>query len=101
MVWREHGGLAFAQMGAGLDQMNPDRRAEGGAYARRAQGVGHQRAAARTEFDHLARRGVAHGMPDLDAPQADHLAEHLAHFRRGEEIARGAEGSATLIKNKD
>ena len=56
-----------------------------------AQGVGHQRAAPRPELDQPDARRRADLAPDFGRPQADQFAEHLRDFRRGDEIAVGAE----------
>src|SRR5258706_6866252 len=84
-------------MEAGFHQMQTQGLAEGRADARGAKCIGHERAASGTQFHEMARRGAAYLMPDLTAPQSDHLSEHLAYFRRGDEIAGGAEGIAALV----
>ena len=44
-------------------------------------------AAARPELDEVDAVWRSHGLPYRCCPQADQLAEHLADFRRGDEIA--------------
>ena len=71
--------------------MHDDRLAESRRDIHGAQRIAHHGAAAGTKFDqpHIFRR--AHHLPDRGRPQPDQLAEHLADFRRGGEIAAGAE----------
>jgi hypothetical protein len=90
--------LFAAQRRARFHQMNVDRGAEfGRGLAGGAQRVGHQRAAAGAELDQPQRRRRPHGLPDHGAPQADELAEDLADFRRGDEIALGAQRVAAHV----
>ena len=84
--------LRLLQRRADLDQMHDDARRGNPATtlaARSASCI--MRAAAGAELDdaHVFRR--AHLPPDRRHPQPDHLAEHLADFGRGDEIAAGAE----------
>ncbi len=50
-----------------------------------AQRILHQHAAAWAELDEVERR-LAERVPFVCAPEPDQFAEHLAGFRRGEEI---------------
>ena len=55
------------------------------------QGIGHQGAAPGPQFHQPGIFRAALIGPGLHAPQAQHLAEHLADLRRGDEIAARAE----------
>ena len=90
----EGGLLPLPQGRARLDEMHGGGRLEVGQDTRRAQQVGHQRAAPRSELDEAAAGRAAHGVPDFHHPQADQLAEHLADLGRRGEIAGRAEGIA-------
>ena len=79
-----------AQHRARLDQMTRSARRNSGRFAPRAARR-HQRAAAGAEFDQAHRVGPPHRRPGLRRPEADEFAEHLRDFRRGGEIALGAE----------
>ena len=79
----EPGGLLGAQGFARLDQMQVDGIAKVRHRPCGTQRIGEQRAAARTELDHAHTPGPAHGLPYRRAPEADQLAEHLAHLGRG------------------
>ena len=85
------------QRRADLDQMQHDRVAETAHTLRRAQRVLHHGAAAGPELDDAQVFRRAHLLPDRRHPQPDHLAEHLADFRRGDEIAAGAERIAVGV----
>ncbi len=61
---------------------------------RRAQCIGHQRAASRAELRQPRRLRGADQPPRLRRPEAQQFAEHLADLGRGDEIAGGAEGIA-------
>jgi len=89
--------LALPEIGARLHEMETQRSAEGGADPRRPQRISHKRAAAGPQLDEVAGVGAAHFMPDLDAPEPDELAEHLAHLRGGDEIAGATQGIAALV----
>jgi len=86
-----------AQHGADLDQMDLDRLEKAGRQPGRAQGIGHQRAAAGAEFDQrqLCRR--AHLLPDDSAPKPDEFTEDLRDLRRGDEIAGASDDVARPI----
>ncbi len=56
-----------------------------------AQGIRHQAAAPWPQLDQMRVLGLPLVVPHLRAPGADHLAEHLADFGRGNEIAFAAE----------
>ena len=56
-----------------------------------------ERAASGAEFHQPNRVRRTHRPPDLDAPRADQLAEHLADLRRGGEVAGGAERIAGRV----
>src|SRR6185436_16406281 len=51
----------------------------------------------RTELDEIYARRRSHLLPHRGGPCADQLAEHLAHFRRGDEIALRAERVARRV----
>ncbi len=89
--------LALLQGRAHLDEMHPRRAAEIGDAARRPQRVEHHGAAAGAELDDLDGVRRAHLPPYLDCPQPDHFAEHLADFRRGDEVAGRADGVAVRV----
>ena len=93
----EAGGLLGAQGLARLDQVHLDGIAKGRHGLRGAQRIGQQRAPAGAELDEAHGPGPAHGLPDRRAPEADQLAEHLAHLRRGDEVARSADGPAAAV----
>ena len=90
--------LEVAQLRAGLDHMHAHSGIEiGGKAGDDAQHVGHHRAASRPDLDKadIARRPMP--LPGMDHEHADHLAEELADFRRGDEIAALSEGLATAV----
>ncbi len=89
--------LRRAQHRAALDQMQPRGAREVRHKPRGAERVLHQRAAARPELDQQNRIGRAHPLPQIDAPQADQLAEHLADLWRGDEIAARAQRIARRV----
>ena len=91
---REAGGLPAAQLGADLDEMHLGGADEAGVDAAGPEQVGHQRAASGAEFDQRQARRTAERLVGGDAPDADQLAEHLADFRRSDEIALEADGGA-------
>ncbi len=80
-----------------LDEMHACRSEKAWHHLRRAQCVAHQRAAARTELDQTHARRGAHLLPHRGHPQSDQLAEHLAHFRRGDEVATRSERIARHV----
>jgi hypothetical protein len=83
--------LDGAEARARLDEMDLGGGGEARHDAHDPQEVGHQRAAAWAELgEHEASRR-AHCLPDDDCPDADQLAEHLAHLRRRDEVAVAAE----------
>ncbi len=55
------------------------------------QGVGHQGAAPRPQFDQAQGLRLAQLVPHRHAPGAEQFAEHLRDFRRGDEIARASD----------
>ena len=59
-----------------------------------AHGVRHERAAARSELGDGDGFRFAHGLPHRDGPEPEKLAEDLADFRCGDEVAIGANGLA-------
>ena len=83
--------LPHAENGTGFDQMDAQGLPEGRQHRGGSQRVAHQRASARPKLDevHAVRR--AHGRPGMGTPETDQLSEHLADFRRRDEIAGGAE----------
>ena len=91
-VTGEGGLLAGHENRACLDQM--EREGLGAAAGPRdgAQGVGHQGAPARPQFGQHGIGGLPGGKPAGGMPQSDQLAEHLADFGRGGEVARRAQG---------
>ena len=56
-----------------------------------ADHVLHQRAAAGADFGNRHGERFSGRLPCLDQPNGDQFAEHLADFRRGDEVARDAE----------
>ena len=88
--------LRLAQHRARLDKVHPHRSAEIRATRAARRHVRHQRAAPRAELDERERAGRPIA-PDLDRPQAEEFAEHLADLRRGDEIARRAERIAGRV----
>ena len=89
--------LALPQGGAHLDEMHAQRTAEFGRGAGGADRIEHHGAAAGPDLDELEHRRRADLLPHFGGPQSDHLAEHLAHFRRGDEIAGRAERIAAQV----
>ncbi len=89
--------LALPQSRAHLDELHPQHAAELGRGAGGADGIEHHGAAAGADLDELEHGRRADLLPHLGGPQPDHLAEHLAHFRRGDEIAGGAERVALQV----
>ena len=89
--------LALPQGGAHLDEMHAQRPAEFGRGAGGADRIEHHGAAAGPDLDELEHGGRADLLPHFGGPQSDHLAEHLAHFRRGDEVAGGAERVAAQV----
>ena len=75
----------------GLEQPQVERVAKAFGAAGDAQHVGHQRAAAGAEFEQGEGLGAAHLLPEIDEEEADQLAEHLADFGRGDEVAGRAQ----------
>ena len=97
-IGRELTGLLDrAEAGTGLDKMDAGGFGKIRHDADDAKEIGHQRAPPGTELgeDEFARR--AHRLPDHHGPHADQLAEHLAHLRRGDEIAVAAERLAAHV----
>ena len=76
--------LFIAQYRAGFDEMHFGR--EPGA-AHGAQSIGGQRAAPRAQLDIDRLAGLAGAQPDIGEAQADKFPEHLADFRRGDEVS--------------
>jgi hypothetical protein len=66
-------------------------------HLRGPQRIGHHGAAAGPELDETHVLGLAHQPPHGSGPQPDQLAEHLAHLRRGDEIAVAAERIARRV----
>jgi hypothetical protein len=83
--------LHAAQMRAGFHQHDIQAFGEIRRRLQRAQHVRHQGAAARPQFHQQWAAGAALFVPGLRQPQAQHLAEHLADLRRGDEIPAFAE----------
>ena len=83
--------LFLPQDRARLDEVEPQGAAEFGDGPRRAQQIGHKRAAAGTEFGQDHRIGPSDALPAVDQASADQLAEYLADFGRGDEVAGSAE----------
>ena len=88
---RQAGALRRAQGAVRFDQMQADGVTEPRNAARGAERVGEERAAARPQFDEADARRPAHAPPQDRTPEADQLTEHLAHFRRSDEIPRAAD----------
>ena len=88
----EPGGLLLAQALARLDEVQVD----GGTKVRHdphgAQRIGQESAATRAKLHEVHPLWLAHGLPHRRAPEADQLAEHLAHLGRGDEVPAGADG---------
>ena len=86
--------LSLAQHRAGLDEMHVAGKARRAHHPQRIAG---QRSAARPKLgiDRVVRRPGA--LPAVGQRGADHLAEHLADFRRGREIAARAERIAGRV----
>ena len=74
-----------------LDQVRHDCSPEFRHDLYRPQRIFHHGAAARAELDQPHVLGLAHLLPHRGRPQADQFSEHLAHFRRSDEIAARAE----------
>ena len=72
--------------GTGLDQMDIECSRKSGYRLKRPQDIRHQRAPAGAQLNQLEGRRLVHRGPGVDAPNADQFAEHLAHFRRGDEV---------------
>src|SRR5260221_10410397 len=89
--------LRLAQHLAGLDEMKAQRGEELRHDARRAQRVRHQSAAAGAELGEDEGCRPAGAVPEIDAPQADQLAEDLADLRRSGEVAAPAERIARRV----
>ena len=88
---RERRLLQGAQHRARLDQMHRKRGAKirHAFAARSASAISVPRPGPELDEVHALRR--SHLLPDRRGPCADQLAEHLADFRRGDEITRRAE----------
>ena len=91
------GALCPPERTAGVDEMQVECGVEARHGTGRAQRVGHQRAAAGSEFDQPHGRGRAHRPPALRQPCAQEFAEHLGDFRRRREVAPGTQGHGTAI----
>ena len=89
--------LPATQDGAGLDEMNGQRRMEARHDPRRPQHIGHQRAAPRPELDEAEPCRRAHRLPGMGRPEPDQLTEHLADFGRRGEVAPGPERIARHV----
>ncbi len=89
-------GLALdrAQRRRGLDEMHLRRE-----FVARSgcQRISRKRPATRPQLDIVDALAAAHAHPQIGEPQADQLAEHLADFGRGDEIALIAERIAAGI----
>ncbi len=84
-------GLHLLQYRAGLDHHHVQVGNEFRFDRRGAQHVRHQSAASRPQFHKAGILGTALVGPGLQHPKPQHLAEHLADFRRGDEIATSPE----------
>ena len=93
----QHLPLHRLEGGAGLHQAKPLGIQETGNAGGGAQGVRHQGAAAGTELDQREGGRAARAQPIVGAPEADQLAEHLADFRRRDEIAAAAQRVASAV----
>ncbi len=82
--------LNLPQCWTDLDQMQHDGGAKSTDHFGRPQGVDHQRAAAGSKLDHAHILRRAHLLPDRGHPESNELAEHLADFRCGDEVAADA-----------
>ncbi len=80
-----------------LDQMYVERFVKGRNLPRDAKDVGHQCSTPGAEFHERDLRRSTYQAPNMDKPRADDLAEHLAHLRRGDEVAFNAERIARRV----
>ena len=88
---RERRALFFAQHRIDLHHVDGERLIKRRQHPQRAKCVRHHGAAAGAEFDQPQQGRLADRAPHRGRPQAEQLAEHLADFRRGGEIALAPE----------